>query len=71
VLLYSTEWDSDESAAQYFAAYREILHKKWKKMTVSAEAPDSVSGTGDDGRFELQRKGAIVTSLEGLDPAIN
>ena len=71
VLLYATEWDSEESAAQYFAAYREILRKKWKKMTVSAEAPDSLTGTGDDGRFELHRKGAIVTSVEGLDPAVD
>ena len=71
VLLYSTEWDSEESAAQYFDAYREAMRKKWKKMTISSEAPDSLTGTGDDGRFELRRKGAIVTSLEGLDPEIH
>jgi len=71
VLLYSSEWDSDESARSYFAAYREILKKKWMKMTVTAEEEDSLSGTGDDGRFELRRKGAIVTSVEGLDPALN
>jgi len=41
------------------------------KMTVTAEAEDSLSGTGDDGRFELRRKGTIVTSVEGLDPALN
>jgi len=71
VLLYSTEWDSDETAAQYFAAYREVMRKKWKTMTVATETPDSVSGTGDDGRFELRLKGAIVTSVEGLDPEIH
>jgi len=71
VLLYATEWDSDESAAQYFAAYREMMQKKWKSMAVSAEAPDSLTGTGDDGRFELRRKGAIVTSVEGLDPEVH
>lgn len=71
VLLYSTEWDSEESARRYFSAYREIMHKKWKSMTVTAEDADSVTGTGDDGRFELRRKGAIVTSVEGLEPAIH
>jgi hypothetical protein len=71
VLLYSTEWDSEEGAALYFAAYREILHKKWKIMTVTEEDTDAVTGTGDDGRFELRRQGAIVTSIEGLDPAIH
>jgi hypothetical protein len=47
------------------------MRKKWKTMTVADEAPDSLSGTGDDGRFELRRQGAIVTSVEGLDPAIH
>jgi hypothetical protein len=27
-----------------------------------------VDGRGDDGRFVLERKGAVVTSIEGLDP---
>jgi hypothetical protein len=71
VLLYAAEWDSEESGLRYFAAYREVLEKKWKKMSVASETADSVTGSGDDGRFELRRKGAIVTSVEGLDPAIN
>jgi hypothetical protein len=71
VLLYATEWDSEETAAQYFEAYREIMGKKWKKMTVSSEEPGALIGLGDDGRFELRRKGAIVTSVEGLDPELN
>ena len=71
VLLYAAEWDSEESASRYFAAYREALEKKWKKMSVASETADSVTGSGDDGRFELRRKGAIVTSVEGLDAAIN
>jgi hypothetical protein len=71
VLLYAAEWDSEESARRYFAAYREVLEKKWKKMSVASETADSVTGSGDDGRFELRRKGAIVTSMEGLDAAID
>jgi hypothetical protein len=71
VLLYAVEWDSEESGRRYFAAYREALEKKWKKMSVASETPDSVTGSGDDGRFELRLKGAIVTSVEGLDAAID
>jgi hypothetical protein len=71
VLLYATDWDTEESATRYLTAYREVLHKKWKSMTVTSEEPDSVLGTGDDGRFELRRKGTVVTSVEGLDPAIH
>jgi len=71
VLLYATEWDSEESARQYFSAYAQAMRKKWKTMTVASEEADAMEGTGDDGRFELRRKGAVVTSVEGLDPAIH
>jgi hypothetical protein len=71
VLLYSSDWDSDVSARQFFQAYRQILAKKWKQMTVTAETPDSITGTGDDGRFEMRLKGVTVTSVEGLDPAFH
>jgi hypothetical protein len=66
VLLYASEWDSEASARQFFIAYRELLGKKWKQMTVTAETPEFVTGTGDDGHFELRLKGAKVTSVEGL-----
>jgi len=71
VLLYSSEWDNDDAASQYFAAYRIMMQKKWKTMSVASESADAVTGTGDDGRFELRRKGALVTSVEGLEPAIH
>jgi len=71
VLLYSAEWDSDQIAQRYFTAYRGVLAKKWKKLTVTSESADAVDGVGDDGRFELRRKGAIVTSVEGLDPGLH
>jgi hypothetical protein len=71
VLLYAVEWDSEDAARQYFAAYRLQLTKKWKQMTVATESADAVTGTGDDGRFELRRKGAVVASMEGLPPALD
>ena len=71
VLLYAAEWDSEGAARDYFDAYREAMGKKWKKMEVTAQTPDSLDGSGDDGRFELRRKGAVVTSIEGLPPAVN
>ena len=30
VLLYAAEWDSEDAARQYFAAYRRQLSQKWK-----------------------------------------
>jgi hypothetical protein len=47
------------------------MQKKWKKMTVATDSPSTVTGEGDDGRFELRRSGTIVSSVEGLPPAIN
>ena len=44
VLLYAVEWDSEEAARQYFAAYRELLGKKWKDLSVTSEDADSVTG---------------------------
>jgi hypothetical protein len=71
VLLYAAEWDSEESARAYFTAYREILRKKWKTMTVASETDTLITGTGDDGRFKLRREGAVITSVEGLDPGLH
>ena len=71
VLLYAVEWEDEATARLYFAAYRAMLSKKWKKLTVDAETPDALTGTGDDGRFELRRKGAVVTSVEGLPTALH
>lgn len=66
VLAYASEWESGESAARFFAVYRMVLKGKWKRFEISSEAPNAVSGRGDDGWFLLRRDGKRVTSLEGL-----
>ena len=71
VLLYAVEWDTEEAAGQFFNAYQTLLAKKWKKLSVAAQSADTVTGTGDDGRFELRLSGTKVTSVEGLAPTIN
>jgi hypothetical protein len=68
VLLYASQWDSEDAARQYFAVYRIAMQRKWKKMTLSTDAPDAITGEGDDGRFETRVTGTVVTSVEGLDP---
>jgi hypothetical protein len=69
VLLYAVEWDTQENAQRYFAAYRQALRTKWITFTVTSETADSVAGSGDEGGFELRRVGATVTSVEGSPPA--
>jgi hypothetical protein len=66
VLLYAAEWDTEDAAREYLGAYRKQMQQKWKKFEVKSEKDDAVDGMGDDGRFELRRKGAVVTSVEGL-----
>ena len=70
-LLYAVDWDNEDAARRYFVAYRTQLTKKWKQMQVATESADAVTGTGDDGRFELRRNGTKVTCVEGLPPTLN
>ena len=66
ILRYVSEWDSAEIAGDFFRFYGQVLRKKWKKMDVTAERDDSLSGMGDDGYFVVRRSGALVSSVEGL-----
>ena len=71
VLLYASDWDSASAAHEFFMAYRQAMEKKWKTMHIASETPDAIAGTGDDGRFVLRVTGVTVTSVEGLDPALD
>jgi hypothetical protein len=66
ILRYVSEWDSAEIAGDFFRFYGQVLRKKWKKMDVTAERDDSLSGMGDDGYFVVRRSGALVSIVEGL-----
>jgi hypothetical protein len=66
ILRYVSEWDSPEVARTFFRVYGEVLRKKWKKMEVSAESEETLSGTGDDGYFVVKQTGRVVSSVEGL-----
>lgn len=65
-LLYASEWESAEDAREMFKAYRQVLEKKWKKVTFTREAADQLEGIGDDGIFRLSLDGTRISSIEGL-----
>ncbi|HWB98071.1 MAG TPA: hypothetical protein VG672_15260, partial [Bryobacteraceae bacterium] len=67
VLAYAVQWASPEIAQRYLALYRQLLGKKWKKISVTGETADRVTGQGDDGYFLLRLQGHLVTSIEGLE----
>jgi hypothetical protein len=66
ILRYVSQWDSAEIASDFFRLYGQVLRKKWKKMDVSQQSADMLSGIGDDGYFVVRRSGAVITSVEGL-----
>ncbi len=66
VLLYAAEWDSPESAAEYFADYQKILQKKWAHSDFSDQKTAMAAGSGDNGSFVVWLAGNIVSSVEGL-----
>jgi len=70
VLEYASQWDSEEQAANFLAAYRKILQAKWKRCDVVLDTPSAIAGTGDSGYFVTRLAGDTVSSVEGLsDPA--
>jgi hypothetical protein len=68
VLTYISEWDSPESAREFFHLYQRVMKGRWKKMEVDPAEADAakVTGTGDTGKFQLSVSGTTVQSVEGL-----
>jgi hypothetical protein len=66
ILEYVSEWDSEGSAAKYFAAYKTVLRKKWKDCDATRDSAKLFAGTGGSGYFVTKVKGRLVTSIEGI-----
>lgn len=69
LLEYSSEWDSPEHAAAFFAMYPKILMGKWKHCDIIMAHPTVLAGTGDPGYFVCRLVGRTVQSVEGLSDA--
>lgn len=66
LLTFTAEWDSTESAREFYEAYRTVMGKKWKKLDFREQTSERCAGAGDRGNFELALHGSTITSLEGL-----
>jgi MFS family permease len=71
LLQHASVWEDEDSARDWFTAYRQVLAGKWRKFLIEEEADGLLRGRGDSGpgntgRFELRRQGRSVTALEGL-----
>jgi hypothetical protein len=70
LLLYAAEWDSSQSAEEYFAAYRKVLQAKWQHCEFTVQKANMMAGTGDNGSFVVWLSGNILSSIEGLKDAV-
>ncbi|MBI2679808.1 MAG: hypothetical protein HYX25_02230 [Candidatus Solibacter usitatus] len=70
VLAYSSEWDDSASARRYFAAYEQVLAKKWARMEVRARSEEMIAGSSEDGYFVVRLRDTVVSALEGLPEAV-
>ena len=66
VLIYTSRWDSPESARVYLDLYKRVLKGKWRMLQILSDTGSMVSGTGDSGKFQVRLVGSSVESVEGL-----
>lgn len=67
VLVYASQWDSAASGERFFAAYRQVLLKKWKECRPALSTHYVFAGHGDDGYFLTSLAGDVLTSIEGIE----
>jgi hypothetical protein len=65
-LVYASEWGDDDTASQYFDAYRKVLRGKWKRLEIADQSASRFSGKSEDGYFLVTRDGKRVLSEEGF-----
>ncbi len=68
-LLFITAWDSEDSAAAFINAYRQVLEKKWKSAETTGQDGTHFEGKSEDGYYRVERKGKTVLSREGFSAA--
>jgi hypothetical protein len=70
-LAYTSQWADEKAAAEFFAAYKDILLKKARKTVFTEDSANLLSGTSEEGSFSVRLEGVRISSVEGLplDPA--
>jgi len=64
VLLYASEWETEDAAREFLDVYRECLRGKSKGMRLDRAGDDFFTGATDSGHFRVTRTGRRVTSVE-------
>jgi len=66
IMSYAVEFEDADTAGKYFAFYTKLMCEKTNHCAVDSSTATHVSGHSADGNFELDLKGARMTSLEGM-----
>jgi len=66
LLTHASEWDSPESAREFFNLYQKVLGYKWKKLEIESSSDSEIKGLGDSGRFTVRLEGNVVQAIEGI-----
>jgi hypothetical protein len=69
VLQYISQWDSNQNAQSYFAAFEKVLHGKWQRCDPAIETETAFAGVADNGYFVARVSGEVVSSVEGIGNA--
>lgn len=65
-LAYISEWQSEDAARRYFAAYKRVLRAKLKGVVIARDTDSAFAGGSDDGYFGVTLSGIRILSREGL-----
>jgi hypothetical protein len=66
ILIYASQWDSEQQAGAFFAAYKDVLKAKWKRCDPVVNKETVFAGSGDNGYFVCRLSGNTVSSIEGI-----
>ena len=64
VLVYASEWSSEDAAKEFFEVYRKCLRGKSKDLRLDQAGDYFITGTTTGGYFRVTRTGRRVTSVE-------
>ncbi len=69
-LVYRSIWENKEWATRFFQCYKQVLQRKWKRVTVTLDDGTNFRGESEDGYFSVELSGAVITSSEGLSSSL-
>ena len=71
VLAFAVNWDTPDSAASFFRAYRKVLEGKSKDCAFVEDSANTLSGRNQYGEFRVRQDGKRFEAVEGLPSQVH